>query len=54
MGLDRSKWKATGALDIPSLVKIATTLKTTIMLNEFNSLIFNGLRTWKYRLPPVD
>ena len=54
MGLDRSKWKATGALNIRSLVKIDTTLMATIMLNGFNSLIFNGLRTWKYRLPLVD
>ena len=33
MGLDRSKWKATGALEIRRLVKMDTTWLETIMLN---------------------
>ena len=54
MGLDRIKWKANRTLDICHFVKIATTLVVAIKLNGLSLKIFDGLRTWKYRLPTID
>ncbi len=54
MGLDRGQWKTNPTLDICHLVKIATTLLVAIELNRGNIEFFYGLRTWEYRLPPVN